>query len=255
MRICVFGNSVALRIRPPRSKAQDRTYAEWLREDGHDVTVIARAGALMAEAFATIEDDVVSAFPEYVVINHGVVEICLRQTIRSLNNRPITNYYLNSVFARPYVFGTSLARLEGLVWRVINGGMRRLNSALNFRWQWMPVDRFIEVMDRTIALILKETSARIVVVGINPCSPRVEQRLQGSAKAISVANTAMVDLCERFGRRVTFVDPAVAFEGACPEEMVPDGIHLSAEGHRRIARLLSSMMRTEGLFIEAGKAP
>jgi len=254
MRICVFGNSVALRIRPPRTNPLERTYAEWLREDGHEVSVIARAGVLVAEAFATIEDDVVSRFPDYVIINHGVVEVCLRQTVRSLNNRPIVNYYLNSVFARPYIFATASSRIERVVWRVANAVTRRISSALGLRWQWMRVDRFIEVLDRTIALIVKETSARLVVIGINPCSLRVERQLRGSFAAIAVANTAMADLCGRFGERVTFIDPGVAFEEAPLEEMVPDGIHLSSEGHRRMALLLSSLIGPERLVTNTGEA-
>ena len=92
MRITILGNSVALRMRPPRSDPGDGTYAEWLSRQGHDVRTVASAGTLLSEAFATLDSDVVATFPDCVIINYGVVEVCYRRTARWINNRTLINY-------------------------------------------------------------------------------------------------------------------------------------------------------------------
>ena len=214
--------------------------------------VITRAGVLLAEAFATLEDDVISDFPDCVIISYGVVEEGLRQTVRWVNNRTITNYYLNSVFDRRCVFGSAPARLTGLVLRVMNGAIRCVAVALGFRCHWMSVPWFLDVLERTIARVLGETSARVVVIGISPCSPRIEQRARGSSEAIAVANSVLAALCERAGERVTFVDPAGALGGAPLEGMVPDGIHFSAEGHRLVASALRPLLQPIVPFVGTG---
>jgi len=238
----VLGNSVALRIRPPREGPEERTYAEWLRQDGHEVTVVAQAGVLLEEAFATVEDDVIARFPDCVIINHGVVEACARQTIRWLNNRTIRNYYLNAVLGRPYEFDSWSSRLSQLWWRGLNGSARRLAALLGLRWRWTGPDRFLEVLETTVKVILKETSARVVLLGINPTSARIEGQLTGSVEAIRSANASMRELGGRLGARVTFLDPHKCLGDQPAGEAVPDGIHLSATAHRHTAGALRPLL-------------
>lgn len=251
MRIVVLGNSVAVRIRPPREDSQERTYAEWLRENGHEVSVVAQSGVLLEEAFATLEDAVVTRFPDWVIINHGVVEVCPRQTIRWINNRTIRNYYLNSVLGRPYQYDSPVSRIGHLWWRVLNGGIRRLASLIGLRWRWSSPDRFLRVLEQTIRVILKETGAKVAVLGINPISARVEGQLPGSADAIVAANAAMQGLSGRMGPRVRFLAPDLYLGD--PAVMVPDGIHFSAAAHRRIAETLLSLLADPGRT--AGSTP
>lgn len=241
MRIVVHGNSVALRVRPPRERAADGTYSEVLRAVGYEVTTVARAGAMLAESFATLEDDVVVRAPEVVVLQHGVVEICPRRTIRALNNRTIENYYLNGVLGAPYRSGGGLDAVVHLGARIANGLVRRAATLLGLRWAWMPLPRFLAVMERTIAVLRKETGARVIVLGINPTSARVEGQLPGTGAATAAANAGLAALCARLGDAVRFVDPAQVL-GADASALVPDGIHFSADGHRRIAAHLAGLL-------------
>lgn len=244
MKVCVLGNSVAFRIRPPRdpSRPDERTYAEWLEQYGHRVRVVATAGVLFSEAFATLDDRVVTWFPDAVVLNFGVVELALRRTPRWLNNRTIVNYYLSDVFSQSYTFETIPARLRMTVWRLLNGVVRRVNERLGVAWQWLPRDRFLEVLDRTVQVVLKETGARVILLGIAPCSDRVERILGGSVDAFREANGAMSALATRYGERVTFLSPEQYLGGGDPDELVPDGVHLSAAGHRAVAHALRRVL-------------
>jgi lysophospholipase L1-like esterase len=242
VRVCILGNSVAFRIRPPRDPARpdERTYAEWLMQDGHEVLVAAGAGILLTEAFATVDDRVVSWFPDVVILNFGVVELAHRQTPRWLNNRTIVNYYLNDVFARPYEFDTPASRSRLAVWRGLNATARRLNSLLGFKWQWLPHARFLIVLEHTIQVILKETAARVIVLGVAPSSDRVERILGGSVDAFRVANEEMAALATRYADRVKFLSAEEYLGGGSPDLLVPDGVHFSAAGHRAAACAIRS---------------
>jgi len=242
VKICVFGNSVAFRMRPPRSGPEQRTYPEWLRCDGHEVRVVARAGVLLNEAFATLDDQVITEFPDVVIVNFGIVEVCYRQTVRWINNRTITNYYLNQVFDQEFTYDTAGQRARLFLWRAVNALTRRLSAVVGLRWQWLSTDRFLQVLDETVGRILKETEARVIVLGINPCSERVERVLEGSLEEIAAANERVRAMVATHGTRASFVSPAECIASRV-DELVPDGIHFSADGHRVIANALRSALR------------
>jgi hypothetical protein len=242
LRIVVLGNSVALRIRPPRAGANERTYAEWLADRGYQVHVVAQAGVILTEAIATLDDDAVSRFPDCVILNHGVVESCLRYNVRWINNQCIRNYYLNGVFSRPYVPDSAASRLRLLFWRALNGGIRRAAALTGIRWRWTSRAEFVLALEHAIAVLLKETGAHVIVLGINPTTLRVERQLPGSQRELAETNAAMGTLCERLGSRVSYVEPASYLEAGSIDVLVPDGIHFSAEGHRRTADALHRLL-------------
>ncbi len=245
LRVVILGNSVALRVRPPRATADEGTYAEWLRRLGYDVRVVARAGVVAGEMFRTLEDDVVTAFPDRVILNLGVVEVCTRRTVRWLNNRPIRNYYLNAVLGTPFVFPSRASRVMDLAWRLVNGLTRRGAALAGLEWQWLPLPRFRQVLSSLIEVLLKETGAGIVVLGINPTSPRINERLPGSPEAIAKANAVLEALCGELGPRVRFLAPTACFGDLPLELAVPDGIHFSAGAHRRVAERLAALLAGE----------
>jgi len=106
MKICVLGNSVGLRIRPPRSDRSEMTYAEALESKGYLVRNLSRAGVMLNEAFAFLEEELITFFPDAVILHFGVVEVCYRQTFRWPNNQAIENYYMNRIINRPNRFNT-----------------------------------------------------------------------------------------------------------------------------------------------------
>lgn len=242
MKICVIGNSAALKIRPPRANAAEKTYSEILEAAGHHVRNVSRAGVTLQEAFGLLEDDVITFFPDAVIVHHGVVEVCYRRTIRKWNNAAIPNMYLNAIFQRGYQFDDAPFRAINFVRRGLNWATKTAARIAGGKWQWQKPQDFVRVVEETCKLILKETGARVLVVGITPCSSRVERILPGSGDEILRTNQLLRTLCQRFGERASFVETESWMTEADLPRLAPDGIHFSADGHALLAkRILSAL--------------
>jgi lysophospholipase L1-like esterase len=190
---------------------------------------------MLNEAFAYLDDEVISFFPDLVIIHFGVVEVCYRQTLRGLNNFPIQNYYLNRVFSRSFRLDSPLWRVASLFIQAANFVTRKSASLFKLKWQWLPTRDFLVVLRSAIEVILKETGANIFVVGISRFGSRVEKPLQGSAQEITAANELMQRLSPSYGERVQYLDPNRFLQLGHPDDLIPDGVHFSARGHRLMA--------------------
>ncbi len=246
-RICILGNSVGFKMRPPRQSAEEKTYGEILSDNGYCVRNISKAGVMLNEAFASLDDELITWFPDTVIIQFGVVEMCQRQTSRRLNNRLIKNYYLNMVHGRAYVFDSLFTKVLETLGRIVNGGGRRFVGLVGLRWQWLSLDRFLSVLEAVLEHVNKETGAMTLMVGINPVSPRITRILPDSGEIIEAANAAMKNLAARFPGRVRFLDMKELIGGNMVETTVPDGIHLSAQGHRLLAERILDELGTRSL--------
>ena len=170
MKIRVVGNSVGIKIRPPRAGADDLTYSEIVARAGYEVTNVSMAGVLLSEQFSLLDDDVITAYPDAVILHHGIIEVYFRRTFRAPNNAGIVNQYRNRVLRQGYTPAT-----PSLLLRPFNALTRRVAGFLGLRWQWQLPAKFVRVVQLTCELILKETGAFIVIVGISPASPRAER--------------------------------------------------------------------------------
>lgn len=243
MKICILGNSVGFKIRPPRNGPGEVTYSEILEKAGHNVRNVSRAGVTLGEAFGLLDEDVLTFFPDVVIVHHGVVEVCQRRTVRSWNNAAIPNVYLNSVFRRRHQFNDAGFKIANVFWRSLNWATRVVAAAIGLKWQWQAPRLFVETLKATCHLILKETSASILVLGITPCSSRVQRILPGSAEAIVETNRLLRQLCEELGPRVRFVETETWMSEADLPRLSPDGIHFSAEGHSVMAQKIKPALQ------------
>lgn len=251
VRICVVSNSVGLRIRPPRLRPEDLTYAEILMRKGHHVRVRARAGSMVNEAFANWDDDVIAFFPDLVVLHYGVVEICPRRELRWLSHNSVANYFNNAVLGRAYVFPTASAKLKAKLSWFGNAVIRNCAKLVGAQWQWLPSQRFQEVVEASLRLTLKETATRVLVVGLSPCSDRVRKLLPGAHQAIAEANARLRELCAGFPSRVGFLDVTPLIPAEAVTELVPDGVHFSAIGHRLVAEAMERWLDQPGMAAPA----
>jgi hypothetical protein len=242
MKICIFGNSVGFRIRPPRRDCQDLTYSEILESSGHRIRNVSKAAVMINEAFTFLEEEVITFFPDLVIIHFGIVEICYRRTFRWANNQAIENYYMNRFFRRPYVFNTPMRRVFQFTLRAFNSCTRLVSSLLGLRWQWLSTKQFLLALRSVVEVILKETKARIIIIGITPCSDRVEYLLKGSRSRIIEANLGMKEICEQFSDRMKYLDPESFIHQQNMADLVPDGIHFSAEGHRQLVSEINTLI-------------
>jgi hypothetical protein len=210
------------------------TFGELFRRAGHDVSFASRAGVMLSEHFSLLDDEVVTKFPDVVIVNHGIIEIYPRRTIRALNNATIRNYYLNHAFNTPYRFQRPGGSIWLLLLRAGNALVRRTAQVLGLRWQWQSRRRFLEVMDACCSRILKETGAFVVVMGIPPPSVLALLDSPGFARNTREVNDALRSYCSRLPGRLAFADVEAMLADAAPEVGIPDGIHFSAAGHRLV---------------------
>jgi hypothetical protein len=242
MRVCIVGNSVGFKMRPPRSGPGELTYGEILRQGGHEVTNASMAGVFLTEQFALLDDQVLTAFPDVVILHHGVIEVFYRRTFRRWNNSAIVNQYRNQVMRQEFVPRTPAFVARNFFFRAVNAATRGVATAVGWRWQWQSADRFLGGVTHACELVLKETGAFIVIVGISPPSDKAETDLPGLRAEIGRRNEALRKCAERLGPRVEFLDVAALLAQGSYADLVPDGIHFSAEGHRRVAAALSRIL-------------
>jgi hypothetical protein len=231
----VLGNSVGLKMRPQRTRRSHRTYSELLMRR-HEVHNACRAGALVSEQFGLIDDDVIARFPDVVILNFGIVELFHRSTLRSINNAPILNYYNNRLLGRPYRAAVPLA---ARVARAVNGLTRRVAALFGVEWRWLDTGRYLRVLEAMCGLIVGETAATVVLIEVPPI-PENSTRFSATTNArIAEVNRATRAWATASSGRIVSqrLDQGVA--DAHWQRLMPDAIHFSAVGHRRVHALLT----------------
>ena len=221
MKITVIGNSVALRVRPPQAFPENKNYTCLIRSRlSCNIRNEARGALTIAQVVKDL-DFYISTFPDWYIINLGVVESCSRES--------------------PYWFyRIAMSKSKGLMYRTANwiyrfffAKFRRELTNLRFRRSWLSQRKFRWYFDVLIKLLLKETNARIIVLGINLSNDRVETLLPGSRKKNQEYDAIMREACNYYGQ--TFIDVSKLESGS----HYPDGVHYNVKGHEIIASYIA----------------
>lgn len=239
LRVCVFGNSVGLKMRPRRRHRGERTYTELLMRS-HQVRNACRAGALISEQFACLDDDVIAWYPDVTILNFGMVELFHRTTLRHLNNLPIVNYYNNRLMGRPYRFASAW---RAWALRAANGVTRRAARLAGAEWRWLPTEHYLEVLKAMCDTILAETASKVIVIEMAP-TPTDSSKYSATthAEMSRVNETVRGWAAAGAGRLVSLrLDEGVT--QAQWHRLMPDGVHFSAVGHRCMHALLRPAIR------------
>ena len=238
LRVVVVGSSVGLYVRPPRQGPLEGTYADLLGPMLHDrglcsvVTNRSRWLLTVTEAHRRFQELVLDHRPDVVVLDLGFVE------------------------SQPRLTPLWVVRLL-FTWRPrLSGAARRVRRALLGPWWWCYVHlspvlirampwlpsrvqpatfgRGIEAMTR---LARKERAALVLALDVPAASRRVEQTLASINRRIDATNATLRALgASPEGPTVVAVSQLVRDLG--PDAALPDGIHLSAPGHREVAARL-----------------
>ncbi len=241
-RIVILGNSVPLKIRPPRRHEGDRTYAEILRDHGWQIENRSRAATTISEGYHWFDDDVLSAQPDYLFIHYGIVEACLRRNFRHIHHATFRNIYPNQALGRSYQPRDNVVYARILLARAISFLVEKIATVCMLKWRWMSDAVFMDCLREIVRLALKETRSHIVIVGITPCNQRIQRHLPGSKQSISILNEKMRSFVHTCPLRVHFLDVAGVVHGYSLDEVVPDGIHFSAQGHQLLAAALEKVI-------------
>lgn len=218
LRVVVAGNSVALHVARREGAREAGTYADHLRRRleplGGAVVNVARRSNLVDEDDLEFMAHCQRNDPDAVVMQYGINEAAPR-----ILSRPLWMWLKG-----PQAYGRAkslLRRIEG-----------KLEPRL-VRWTraggWIGPKRFEELYRYKIGIVRKESAALPLVVGLGTPTADLERVLPGMTAAVERYNAVMRDLCGAEGAVFVDVQALLAGRGA---DLSPDGIHLTAEGHR-----------------------
>ena len=243
IKIAVIGNSVAIKMRPKRLSDFEKTFSEMLFEDQYNLYNFGRAGTIITESFKYLDDEVISLYPDFLIVVYGVVEAFPRQTFRHLNNFNIVNYYNNSNFERNFVNTARFSILRFII-RFINGCIRRIAEILRMRWFWLSRGDFSAAVEALCGLVLSETNSRIILVGISKIAHGSGKFSKEAETSINAYNSILKAQSEH-SPRIQYIGMT---ETLSEEELLaacPDGIHFSAAGHRMLYEALNVLLNSE----------
>lgn len=168
-KIVIIGNSVALRVRPPKEAPYNKNYGTVLQElltaeDPKRTYLVQNKGLsrlLISEVFDRF-DEYVQEFPDYYIINLGVVDASTREIPLWFAN--IIRSEKNSLFHR---------FMKGLHFHLIKK-QHAFFVKLRGKKTWISERRFEQYYERLLKDLKKETNARFITLSVNTGNERIE---------------------------------------------------------------------------------
>lgn len=229
IKICIVGNSVALRIRPREEGA--RVYSTILKDlissSGKlDVTVLnLSVSRLITEEVNQDKKHFLNNNQDITIINLGCVDAPTRE---------IPLWFSDIIFKRR---GKVLFAIFNPIYQhVITRFRSKLVRVRGYK-PWVPLKRFsIEIAEIISSLKGKN---KIVVLGINPGNQRIEDHLPKTLARYCSYNEVLKSLCKEDG--ITFISTSELKS----EEYFPDGVHYNRKGHQFIANKIYDILNLD----------
>ena len=228
LKITIIGNSVTLRVRPPKRSPKNLTYGEILesrlQEKIRDRLVLVNN---MGKGAATIKrclhniDHYVSSSPDYFIINIGVVDACTREVPFWVYNIATSKHY------------NTLTKVCRFLYRGVIMKFRPYLVNARFKRSWTSKKTFRTLYRELLVTLLKDTNAQIITLPINIADDRIERELPGSRKNHYKFNDIIEQLSCEYGLR--YID----LTSLNATEHYPDGVHYSVAGHQCVAEKIS----------------
>lgn len=238
-KVCVFGNSIPLLLMPDRKDASERTYGEWLEAGGFRVVNASKQAVMLADVFRYLEDEVIRHFPDYIVVNFGIVEAACRTKPRRLTVFFSGNAWNNEIVDVPHCsyLARGVRRVLRLAYKPVDASL----AALGVRWRYMSPSRFADALDVLLKKLRSQTPARaIFVLGMLPVGPELEKAAPGTARSVERYNEIMKKACAAVDR-ARWVDMRELFARDL-ESATIDSIHYTAYGHRKVHDALAALI-------------
>lgn len=241
-KICIIGNSVSMIMTPDRTNANEKTYAEWLERLG--VVINASKQAVMLEdVYRYLEDEVVRYFPDYIIINMGIVEATYRARPRFLQNYFSENAWNNNIINIGYVsvFGRGIRRIAKFSYRYLE----KLLYLFGAKWRWMGPRAFRHSLLDILRRLSKHTPVKkIFVFGMLPIKPGFEKIAPGTAKSVTQYNSIIREVVQQIDK-ANYVDMEQVFANKI-DMASTDSIHFTALGHEKIAEhIITAIQKAE----------
>jgi hypothetical protein len=242
LRITVVGSSAAMMVTPGPADRTEGTYGEVLGD------VLTAAGVPTQVSFVTRwfgmihelrheHERVRDLRPHVVVVNVGLVE-CQPHVLPTGVVRHFTTWDpASTALARWYRRAAAPP-----LWRCLRAWQRFASSVDRHTTYRLRPARFRWEVDHLTGLLRNETGALVLLVDIDPPGQRVVHWLPGLAARVDHYNAILAAaVTERDDPLVRLVPASRTVTGR-EAELIPDGIHRMAAGHRLTANLLAEQV-------------
>lgn len=242
LSVVVIGNSLTFDQVPPRTTHAEGTYGEVLRDElaavGVPVTLHleGRWFDFVSRGLRRYEPAVRAHVPDILIVHYGLNESQPYLVPVSALRHFITDHTSATRLSRRY-----RQHVVTPVWRKVRTMRRALSPVVGTRtWQMTP-DRFRGKMSSLIGKARREFRPLVLVMDIAPPGPLLTHFLPGQEERHRIYQQVIEDLVADFGDpdvRLVRSEPIVRSLGF--EAALPDGMHFSVLGHRRVGELLAS---------------
>jgi lysophospholipase L1-like esterase len=222
-KIVIVGNSVALRIRPPRQNENDLSYAEILDNHLSNALVINRAigDTVMPHASVWI-DELIAYHANCYILNYGIVDACTRSVPRWMWSFIHNDNPHSGIFKKILRYLCNFFEIK----------FRKIFTVIRGKRAWTSRAAFAFKYEKMLRLLQKDSNAQIICIGINRPSSRIERFLPGSVRNVQRYNEVIRQLANKYNS--VYVETFYDFD----ESLIPDGIHFNSDGHRKLAEML-----------------
>lgn len=230
-KICVFGNSVPLLLIPGRKGPEEATYGELLERDGFAVVNASKQAVTVGDTCRYLENEVIRHFPDFIILNFGIVEAAYRTKPRWLQNFISGNAWNNDIVDIAHCGYESRG-----VRKVVRLACRPLSRAMfsvGLKWRYMSPGHFEDALGFVMNRLKAYTPVRSqVVLGMLPVNDGLERVAPGTRRSVEEFNAIMRRVAAAIGGSV-FVDMNELFSSTL-SDATTDSIHYTAYGHRTV---------------------
>jgi len=114
---------------------------------------------------------------------------------------------------------------------------RKFLTVIRGKRAWTSRAAFAFKYEKMLRLLLKDSNAQLICIGINRPSSRIERFLPGSVRNVQRYNEVIRQLANKYNS--VYVETFYDFD----ETLIPDGIHFNAEGHRKLSGMLLDVIK------------
>ncbi len=242
--VCILGNSVPMLVQPLRQNSDEKTYVEHLRGNGFSVLNASKQSAMLSDLYYYLEDECIRHYPDYVVLNFGIVECTYRARPRWLQDYFSMNAWNNSVINKGYNGGIKRG-IKFIGKRLFRKIIERPLFAVGIKRRWLGPAHFKFILRDVVKRIFSDSPAKkIILVGMPPIAPWIERQAPGTQQSIAEYNSIFRSVKEEY-ENILYLDPSTLAPPERMKELTEDGIHYTAKGHVLVAQALMPLLKGE----------
>ncbi|MCK9453837.1 SGNH/GDSL hydrolase family protein [Sulfurimonas sp.] len=231
-RVLIIGDSTTMWIRPYRKSHDDLTYIELLRKQNYQIDVVSKPGMTSSEAVKYYWNNSMASFYDICIISVGINDLTPRNYPRwlwKINNEILVS---NSYFEKLIQFIYRLVTYSKFQTLCAKFGMSR---------PWVSKNAFKLYLLKLQKIIIKESNTKMVFLSLPMVSSRVENIFPGIENNVIKYKKVFNELQNE---RTLILDIENIFKYD-RQRFNPEGIHYSADGHKRIFEELIKIIEME----------